>query len=64
VHDLRHAAASLAFEAGASVKEVQAMLRHTRQATIADVYVHVMESVRQGTANKMDDVLKRVLTGA
>ena len=56
VHDLRHAAASLAFEAGASVEEVQAMLKHTRQATTADVYVHVMESVRQGTASKMDDV--------
>ena len=40
VHDLRHAAATLAFEAGASVKDVQAMLRHTRQATTADVYTH------------------------
>ncbi len=29
VHDLRHAAATLAFAEGASVKEVQAMLRHT-----------------------------------
>lgn len=63
VHDLRHAAASLAFAEGASVKEVQAMLRHTRQATTSDVYVHLLESVRQGTASKMDDVLKRVLTG-
>jgi integrase len=53
-HDLRRAAASLAFAQGASVKEVQTMLRHTRQATTADVYVHVMESVRQGTASKMD----------
>lgn len=64
VHDLRHAAASLAFAEGASVKEVQAMLRHTRQATTADVYVHVLESVRQGTASKMDDVLKRVLSAS
>ena len=64
VHDLRHAAASLAFEAGAPVKEVQAMLRHTRQATTADAYVHVSESVRQGTASKMDDVLKRALSAS
>jgi len=63
VHDLRHAAASLAFEAGASVTEVQAMLRHTRQATTADVYVH-MESVRQGTASTMDDVLKRAMSAS
>jgi len=46
VHDLRHAAASLAFAAGASVKEVQAMLRHARQSATADIYVEVYDSVR------------------
>lgn len=60
LHDLRHAAASLAFEAGASIKEVQAMLRHTRQGTTADIYVHVFESVRQGTADRMDGVLRKI----
>jgi len=28
------------------------------------VYVHVIESVRQGTANKMDDVLKRAMSAS
>lgn len=60
LHDLRHAAASLAFAAGASIREVQAMLRHTRQATTADLYVHVFESVRQGTADRMDGVLRKI----
>lgn len=62
LHDLRHAAASLAFEAGADLKEVQAMLRHSRQGTTADIYVHVFESVKQGTADRMDTVLRRIAT--
>lgn len=60
LHDLRHAAASLAFAEGASVKEVQAMLRHTRESTTSDLYVHVFESVRRGTADRMDGVLRRI----
>lgn len=62
LHDLRHAAASLAFAAGADIKEVQAMLRHSRQATTSDIYVHVFESVRRGTADRMDGVLRRFAT--
>lgn len=60
LHDLRHAAASLAFMEGASMKEVQAMLRHTRQSTTADIYVEVFESVRRGTTDRMDAVLRRI----
>jgi integrase len=60
LHDLRHAAASLAFAAGASIKEVQSMLRHTRQATTSDLYVHVYEEVRRGTADRMDGVLRKL----
>ncbi len=60
LHDLRHAAASLAFAEGASIKEVQAMLRHTRESTTSDLYVHVFESVRRGTADRMDGVLRRI----
>jgi integrase len=63
VHDLRHAAASLAFAEGASVKEVQEMLRHSRESTTSNIYVHLLKSVRRGTADKMDGVLRRV-TGA
>lgn len=63
VHDLRHAAASLAFAEGASIKEVQEMLRHSRESTTSNIYVHVLESVRRGTADKMDGVLRR-LAGA
>lgn len=63
LHDLRHAAASLAFAAGADLKEVQAMLRHTRMATTSDIYVEVLESVRRGTTERMDGVLRRIAGG-
>lgn len=60
VHDLRHGAASLAFAEGSSIKEVQEMLRHSRSSTTSDIYVHVLESVRQGTADTMDSIMNRV----
>jgi integrase len=60
VHDIRHASASLAFADGATVKQVQEMLRHTREATTSNIYVHLLESVRKGTAATMDGVLRRV----
>lgn len=61
LHDLRHAAASLAFAEGASMKEVQALLRHTRESTTSDIYVEVFESVRRGTTDRMDTVLRRII---
>lgn len=63
LHDLRHATASLAFQAGADMKEVQALLRHTRMSTTADIYTEVFESVRRGTAEKMDGVLRKISGG-
>ncbi len=60
LHGLRHAAASLAFAAGADLKEVQAMLRHSQIGITANIYVDVFESVRRGTADRMDDVLRRI----
>lgn len=36
------------------------MLRHTRLSTTADIYVNVFESVRKGTADRMDGVLRKI----
>lgn len=63
VHDLRHAAATLAFAEGATVKHVQEMLRHSREATTSAIYVHVLETVRRATADTMDGVLRRIEGG-
>lgn len=42
--DLRHTAASLAVQSGASVKVVQRMLGHARAAVTLDVYADLFDS--------------------
>ncbi|WP_261563269.1 tyrosine-type recombinase/integrase [Frankia tisae] len=62
VHDIRHTAATMLFRAGVDLNEIRALLRHTRLATTADIYVAVLEDVRRGTASSMDDILTRLQT--
>ena len=37
------------------------MLRHTRENTKSDLYVHVFEGARKATADRMDGVLRRIV---
>ncbi|WP_239336733.1 site-specific integrase [Frankia sp. CiP3] len=60
VHDLRHTSATLLFRAGVDLNEIRALLRHTRIATTADIYIDVLEDVRRGTAASMDTILGRL----
>lgn len=60
VHDLRHTAASLLFSAGVDLNEIRALLRHTRLATTADIYVDILDEVRHSTARSMDEILRRM----
>ena len=57
IHDLRHAAGSYLFAAGADIKVIQKALRHTRHSTTADVYVHTFEESQREAAATMDGVL-------
>ncbi|GAA3078269.1 tyrosine-type recombinase/integrase [Streptosporangium carneum] len=57
LHDLRHACGSFLFAEGADLKTIQGVLRHTRQATTANVYVHLLEEVKRGAADTLDGVL-------
>lgn len=57
IHDLRHACASFLFAEGADIKTIQGVLRHSRQSTTSDVYVHFLQEVRAGAADTMDAVL-------
>jgi integrase len=52
LHDLRHSAASFALAAGVDMKVVQTMVRHSRLATTADIYIHVLEDVQRAGANR------------
>jgi integrase len=60
VHDLRHTAGSLLLLEGASMKVVQETLRHSRMATTADVYAHVLDELRDDAADRMDGFVRRV----
>jgi len=54
LHDLRHTTATLLREDGASLKDIQERLRHTRLATTADLYTHETELVSRGTADRFE----------
>lgn len=44
--------ASLLFEAGATIKEVQTRLGHSSSKTTLDIYTHVTQSKKQEVAQK------------
>lgn len=59
VHDLRHTAASLAVQSGASVKAVQRMLGHASAAMTLDVYAGLFSADLDDVAARMDALAPR-----
>ncbi len=57
IHDLRHACGSFLFADGVDMRIIQGVLRHTRLATTADVYVHLLTEVQRGAADTMNTLL-------
>ena len=57
-HDIRHTAATLLFENGASAKQVQALLGHSRVSTTLDTYTHVTPATLDDTAARIDSILR------
>jgi len=56
-HDIRHTAATVLFEDGASAKQVQALLGHSRVGTTLDIYTHVTPATLDDTAGRIDLIL-------
>ena len=52
IHGFRHTHASLLFEAGATIKEVQERLGHSNSKTTLDIYTHVVKEKKKETALK------------
>ena len=52
-HDLRHSCASLLLANRVSLKEIQEWLGHSTFSTTADLYAHLDESAKTGTASAM-----------
>jgi integrase len=57
-HDLRHSAATILLVAGVHPKVVQERLGHSTVAMTLDVYSHVLPSMQQEAAEKVDDLFK------
>lgn len=58
VHGLRHTHASLQFEAGATIKEVQEQLGHSDIKTTMNIYTHVTKAVKKRTASRFSEFMK------
>lgn len=57
-HGFRHTHASLLFEAGASMKQVQARLGHSNIKTTMNVYTHVTKEGQEETADIFGEFMK------
>lgn len=58
IHGLRHTHASLLFEAGASIKEVQERLGHSDIQMTMNIYTHVTDTVKEQTATKFQKFME------
>lgn len=58
IHGLRHTHASLLFEAGASIKEVQERLGHSDIQMTMNVYTHVTDTLKEQTAEKFQKYIE------
>ena len=57
LHDLRHSTATFLLAAGAPMKLVQEVLRHSRLATTADIYTHVLPEMKDEAARLLNAYL-------
>lgn len=57
-HDLRHSCATLMYEAGIPLKDIQIWLGHANIMIASTVYTHLKDAAKKETANKLDKVFK------
>ena len=60
LHDLRHSYAVVSLQAGDDIKTVQSNLGHHTAAFTLDVYGHVIEQMKQASADRMDAYIRTV----
>lgn len=61
IHDLRHTAASLAVQSGASVKAVQRMLGHRSAALTLDTYADLFDTDLDTVAERIGEAREKFL---
>jgi integrase len=63
LHDLRHGAATLALGAGKTMKEVQALMRHSSESITSDIYAAVMPELKAEVSAAVVDMVPRKNAG-
>ena len=58
-HDLRHSTATILLTAGVHPKVVQERMGHSTIAMTMDIYSHVLPSMQQEAADKIDDMFRQ-----
>jgi integrase len=59
LHEGRHSAASLGFEAGLDIKAVSAQLGHSNTAITADLYTHMRQQIADRDADSVAALIPR-----
>ncbi len=59
-HQLRHTFATMCYNAGIDVKQIQEWLGHANFATTMDIYTHLAEQNNKTATDKMNEYLKTV----
>lgn len=59
-HQLRHAFATICFDAGITAKDASQILGHSKVELTLDIYTHIKQSRTQETANKLNTYLSKI----
>jgi integrase len=58
-HDLRHSAATILLTMGINIKVIQELLGHTNVSITLNTYSHLVPSLQQGAAMRMNDAFRQ-----
>ena len=59
-HQLRHAYATMLFEAGIEVKDAQNLLGHTKESVTRDIYTHIRKSRTENVAQILNEKIAQM----
>ncbi|MCM3746571.1 site-specific integrase [Paenibacillus pasadenensis] len=62
-HDLRHSSASILFEQGARMKEIQLRLGHKNESTTSKTYVHLTQEMVGASADRLEFLAPKKKSG-
>ncbi len=64
LHDLRHSHATLSLAAGADLKTISTALGHSNIAITANTYIHAIEAMQRGHADRIEAILGDAVASA